>query len=154
MNYSSVDFVKEVARFAGWNGEKNLHTRKFLSDLKDLLTFLDDIPFKKIEERMRAFYNMEEQEDSVTLMTLHSAKGLDFDNVFIPYANTSMYISPNDSLAKTLFMVAMTRTRENLYITYNGYPSDYLDAFKSNCSLIDISSTAAQTSRTNNTWGF
>lgn len=62
MNYSSVDFVKEVARFAGWNGEKNLHTRKFLSDLKDLLTFLDDIPFKKIEERMRAFYNMEEQE--------------------------------------------------------------------------------------------
>lgn len=62
MNYSSVDFVKEVARFAGWNGEKNLHTRKFLSDLKDLLTFLDDIPFKKIEERMRAFYNMGEQE--------------------------------------------------------------------------------------------
>ena len=46
-------------------------------------------------------------------MTFHSAKGLDFDNVFIPYANTSMYISPNDSLAKTLFMVAMTRRREN-----------------------------------------
>lgn len=23
INYSSVDFVKEVARFAGWNGQKD-----------------------------------------------------------------------------------------------------------------------------------
>lgn len=99
--------------------------------------------------------SFDEKDHRIVIMTFHSAKGLDFENVFIPYANASMYISPNDHLAKTLFMVAMTRTRKNLYITFNGYPSDYLDAFKSNCSQIDISSTF-QSSQTvnNNTWGF
>lgn len=92
----------------------------------------------------------------ITLMTFSSAKGLDFDNVFIPYANNSMFISPNETLARTLFMVAMTRARENLYITYYGYPSDYLDKFKSNCSHIDISSTQSTTptNRDANAWGF
>ena len=99
--------------------------------------------------------SFDEKDHRVIIMTFHSAKGLDFENVFIPYANASMYICPNDSLAKTLFMVAMTRTRKNLYITYSGYPSDYLDAFKSSCSLIDITSTI-QTPQPggNNTWGF
>lgn len=99
--------------------------------------------------------SFDENDHRIIIMTFHSAKGLDFENVFIPYANASMYICPNNSIAKTLFMVAMTRTRKNLYITYNGYPSDYLDAFKSNCSQIDISSTI-QTPQSggNNTWGF
>ena len=33
---SSVDKVKEAALLLGWDGEKNLKGRKFLSDLKDL----------------------------------------------------------------------------------------------------------------------
>lgn len=99
--------------------------------------------------------SFDENDHRIVIMTFHSAKGLDFENVFIPYANASMYISPNDSLAKTLFMVAMTRSRRNLYISYSGYPSDYLEAFKSNCSQIDISSTIqSQQSGGNNTWGF
>ena len=99
--------------------------------------------------------SFDENDRRIVIMTFHSAKGLDFENVFIPYANTSMYICPNDHLAKTLFMVAMTRTRKNLYITFNGYPSDYLDAFKSNCSQIDISSTIqTPQSGSNSTWGF
>ena len=32
---SSVDYVKEIARLIGWNGEKDVKGRKFLSDLKD-----------------------------------------------------------------------------------------------------------------------
>ena len=97
----------------------------------------------------------DESNPLITIMTFHSAKGLDFDNVFIPFANASMHISPNDSLAKTLFMVAMTRARKTLYMTYHGYPSDYLDAFKANCSKIDISSTITPPiSGGNNPWGF
>jgi hypothetical protein len=48
---STVDFVKELAFECGWDGTKTLKNRKFLSDLKDLLTEWDDVPFKKIEER-------------------------------------------------------------------------------------------------------
>lgn len=98
-----------------------------------------------------------ENDRRIILMTYHSAKGLDFDNVFIPFANNNLYISPDESMAKTLFMVAMTRARKNLYISYYGYPSDYLDAFRSNCSHIDISTSATcqpTTNNNNNPWGF
>ena len=99
-----------------------------------------------------------ENDHRVILMTYYGAKGLDFDNVFIPFANDNLYISPDESRAKTLFMVAMTRARKNLYISYYGYPSDYLDAFQSNCSHIDISTSTTGQSTTNNNndnpWGF
>ena len=52
---STVDFVKDIAKQAGWNGEKNLKNRKFLSDLKDLLTEWGDVPYKKIEEAYNDF---------------------------------------------------------------------------------------------------
>ncbi len=99
--------------------------------------------------------SFDESDHKVIIMTFHSAKGLDFDYVFIPFANSSMFISADESLAKTLFMVAMTRSRQNLYITYYGYPSDYLDSFKSNCAKIDISSQSSTTRSTaGNPWGF
>lgn len=48
-NFSTVDFVKEVAAICGWDGTKSAENRKFLSDLKDLLTEWNDVPYKKIE---------------------------------------------------------------------------------------------------------
>ena len=48
---STVDFVKEVATMCGWDGTKTLENRRFLSDLKDLLTRWDDVPFKTIVHR-------------------------------------------------------------------------------------------------------
>lgn len=53
--YSSVDFVKEIAKKCGWDGEKTPKNRKFLSDLKDLLTEWDDVPFKKVEQFINDF---------------------------------------------------------------------------------------------------
>lgn len=51
-NFSSVDFVKDVAKYAGWNGEKDGKSRLFLSKLKELLSKYDDIPYKKIKEEI------------------------------------------------------------------------------------------------------
>ena len=45
---STVDWIKKVAAHCGWNGEKDAKGRKLLSDLKDILTEYDDLPFKKI----------------------------------------------------------------------------------------------------------
>ena len=45
---STVDFVKHIAEECGWNGVKTPENRKFLSDLKDLLTQWNDVPFQKI----------------------------------------------------------------------------------------------------------
>ena len=50
-SYSSISFVKEIAYECGWDGKKTLENRKFLSDLKDLLTNWNDVPLKKIIEK-------------------------------------------------------------------------------------------------------
>lgn len=50
LSVSTVDFVKHLAAQSGWDGTKTQRNRKFLSDLKNLLTEWDDIPWKKVEE--------------------------------------------------------------------------------------------------------
>lgn len=45
---STVDFVKNLATQCGWDGTKTLENRKFLSDLKDLLTEWGDVPYHKV----------------------------------------------------------------------------------------------------------
>ena len=45
---STVDKVKEIAAQAGWKGTKELKDRKLLSDLKDLFTQYNDMPFEDV----------------------------------------------------------------------------------------------------------
>ena len=52
---SSVDFVKEVAKFAGWDGVKDDRGRLFLSQLKSIMTIYDDIPFKIMKKKVKEF---------------------------------------------------------------------------------------------------
>lgn len=50
------------------------------------------------------------------LMTYHSAKGLQFETVFLPYVESA----DSDDSRKSLY-VAMTRTYRNLYVLYSSY---------------------------------
>lgn len=45
---STIDIIKEIAKTGGWKGEKDLKTRKFLSDLKQLFTEYNDLPSKDV----------------------------------------------------------------------------------------------------------
>lgn len=54
---STVDFVKEIAKFCGWNGKKNEKSRKFLSALKDAMEEFNDIPNKKVDEFIQSHPN-------------------------------------------------------------------------------------------------
>ena len=46
-NVDSVNLVKSLATMAGWDGNKTEKNRKFLSDLKDLLSNWNDVPYKE-----------------------------------------------------------------------------------------------------------
>jgi len=46
--FSTIDFIKDIAYKCGWDGTKTGKNRKFLSDLKDLLTEWDDVPYQHI----------------------------------------------------------------------------------------------------------
>lgn len=79
-----------------------------------------------------------ESDGRICVMTYHSSKGLDFDNVFLPGLSRSLYINSSEKLSRTLFMVAMTRSRNNLYLTHSGSKSAYLSNFAGDCSKINI----------------
>ena len=53
---STVDFVKKIAIKCGWDGTKDPKNRKFLSDLKDLLTNWGDVPYTKTLQEIKLFY--------------------------------------------------------------------------------------------------
>ncbi len=90
-----------------------------------------------------------ENDGKICVMTYHSSKGLDFDNVFLPGLTRSLYINSNERLSRTLFMVAMTRSRNNLYLTHCGTKSAYLANFAQDCSNINIHNALNGQSSTN-----
>lgn len=55
---STIDYVKNVATAIGWNGIKDDKSRKLLSDLKRDLTEWNDLPFKKVAERLYEYKGM------------------------------------------------------------------------------------------------
>ena len=75
---STVDKVKEIARQLGWNGEKDVAGRKFLSDLKDALTEYNDLPFNDV---MQAFTQFGEELENYDI---DSQKGVIFIDVREP----------------------------------------------------------------------
>ncbi|MDE6767234.1 MAG: UvrD-helicase domain-containing protein, partial [Eubacterium sp.] len=83
----------------------------------DLSAFLEDVALISDIDS----YN--EDEDSVVLMTLHSAKGLEFPVVFIPGmeegifpGNQSMYSDEELEEERRLAYVGITRAKEKLYL--------------------------------------
>ncbi len=54
-SYSTVDFIKKIAKEAGWNENKTPEARKALSDLKKLFKDWLDAPYKKTEKEIENF---------------------------------------------------------------------------------------------------
>lgn len=131
-----MNFVDEVCELNGrphWNRAVNIFGK---TDYKAMNGFLrnNGIRLQYIANGFGSFQN----EDSVYIMTYWSAKGLDFDNVFLPEVSEHLYISPDPEIAQAAFMVAMTRSRNELYICYTGAPNEYLASFAGICSTVNI----------------
>jgi superfamily I DNA/RNA helicase len=135
-----------------WSEKKNNFNRPDFGDLNRHFRN-NGIKIQFIGSGYGSLSDAERNKEAI-LMTYHSAKGLDFDNVFLPYLNNSFYLHPSN--ASTLFMVAMTRSRKNLYLTYFGYTHDLVDRFKGECTEISIADVFNQrtSTRSNNNFDF
>lgn len=72
-NVDSVNLVKSLATMAGWDGNKTEKNRKFLSDLKDLLSSWDDVPYKEtIKNINTAIKNINDFNNGDGLIFVHS----------------------------------------------------------------------------------
>jgi superfamily I DNA/RNA helicase len=75
----------------------------------------------------------------VYLMTYHSAKGLDFNNVFLPDLTANVKLDAKDRRFSNAdnerrhFFVAITRSKENLYLSYHGSRHHLLDQLPEEC---------------------
>ncbi|MFI5252408.1 MAG: ATP-dependent helicase [Bacteroidota bacterium] len=92
---------------------------------KDLGTFLTDLALEPPNESIAEVTPPGSDEEYLTLSTIHSAKGLEWNTVFIIYAldgrfPTSRAVGSTDELEeeRRLMYVACTRAKERLFITY------------------------------------
>lgn len=81
--YSIIDPVKEVAKSVGWEGGKEEKDRKFLCDLKRLLSEYNDFSFAAVKNKVAAaeeckraaiFIDMREKEDIERFKELYNCK--------------------------------------------------------------------------------
>ena len=118
---SSVDKVKEIAQKCGWDGEKTLEARAFLSDLKKILTNFNDLPFKDIERHIREF------QDELDYYSIDSSKGFIFVDVREPKEIQRMKDAFN---ATTLLIqrdaVSFQETSNRSDAEVNNYKYDYI----------------------------
>jgi len=87
------------------------------TETPSLLGYLEDTAL------ISAIDNLDENEAAVTLMTMHCAKGLEFDVVFLPGFEEGIFPSPQSAYEeggleeeRRLCYVALTRARKRLYI--------------------------------------
>jgi superfamily I DNA/RNA helicase len=141
--FSTLDFVIKFANLIlasnnkpQWNMRLNQWGKP---DFKDLNKHFRDngIKLQFIGSSYGSLEDARKNKEAI-LMTYHSAKGLDFDNVFLPFLNNNFFICKDEDKESILFMVAMTRSRKNLYLTYFGYTHWLVDKFKSDCTEISI----------------
>lgn len=59
----------------------------------------------------------------IIVTSSHMAKGLEFDEVIVPYVNGKNY---NSAIDKSMLYVAVTRAMHRLTLTYNGRPSEFI----------------------------
>ena len=98
--YSSVDRVKQIAYECGWNGGKTEKDRKFLSDLKCLLSEYNDLPFDDVTARTMDF--MFDEKSDVMLIDIrepaeieravvaYNAKSILIKNDRVPFISSNM----------------------------------------------------------------
>lgn len=147
-----ANLVLAVNNKSQWDEKKNNYGKPDYGDLNRHFR-ASSVKLQFIGSGYGSLKNAEQNKEAI-LMSYHSAKGLDFDNVFLPFLNTHFYLHPSN--AETLFMVAMTRSRKNLYLTYYGYTHDLVDKFKGECTEISISDILNQrtTNRSTNNFDF
>ena len=132
------DIIKETLKKSGYTKalelEKTVEAESRIQNLDEFLTVAQEFEQESADNTLQEFLegitltsdldNMEDAEDSVTLMTLHSAKGLEFPVVFLVGMEEGIFpgyksIGEPKELEeeRRLFYVGITRAKQFLYLT-------------------------------------
>ena len=137
-NLGLTELVKTILNKTGYTkaleNENTIEAENRLQNLEEFLTVTTEFEEEEAENSLTNFLegitlssdidDMEESDDKVTLMTLHSAKGLEFPVVFLVGMEEGIFpgyksIGEQKELEeeRRLCYVGITRAKKNLYLT-------------------------------------
>ena len=95
------------------------------SDFENLSTFLENVALMEGMIAPDKSYEEKNETDCITLMTIHAAKGLEFDYIFVigmeeglfPHSRSMLDASQLEE-ERRLAYVAVTRAKQKIYLTY------------------------------------
>ena len=137
-NYSCTELIKMALDIGLLDSLKNDPDQTKLDNVSELIQTIynlekeadENIPLDELLEYF-ALYEPSDNDtnkDAVRIMTIHSAKGLEFEKVFIPGLNESILPSSKANTPESLeeerrlFYVGITRAEKDLYISSTEYP--------------------------------
>lgn len=128
-NYVLTDAGKPI-----WNVEYDKNKNY---DYSSLNRHFDEngIPMQYVANGYGDFIN---NDGKITLMSYHSSKGLDFDRVYLPFCNHAEGYSSYTDWDSTLFMVAFTRSRGDMVISFSGMLNHFVVPFKDDCTYKNL----------------
>ncbi|WP_342328739.1 UvrD-helicase domain-containing protein [Pedobacter sp. FW305-3-2-15-E-R2A2] len=139
------------------NGIKEFGEREDIED-RSLAVFMQDIALLTNDDK-----GDDKNKDTVSLMTIHSSKGLEFKNVFVVGLEENLFPSQMSLNSRTdleeerrLFYVAVTRAEKKLTLTYatsryrwgtltNCEPSRFIDEINARYLEIEVAKPAKST---------
>ena len=127
------DYIREYADYRGIRADDMINILDELqeeaknhSELDEWFDYIQQYgeELKEQAGKSQAMLNGQEPEDAVVIMTMHGAKGLEYECVFIPDVNEG--VTPHNKAVldadmeeeRRMFYVAMTRAKHYLHIYY------------------------------------
>ena len=133
------EIIKQTLKKTGYTDalklENTIEAQSRIENLEELLTVAMEFEKESADKSLQEFLNgislssdtdnIEESDDMVTLMTLHSAKGLEYPAIFLVGleegifpGNLSMGSEEDIQEERRLFYVGITRAKRYLYVTF------------------------------------
>lgn len=179
LKYTITDLINEVLDKSGYlkvlESSYSVEDRARIDNINEFISAAseyeennpDDTIYDYLENLslISELEKTEDRDNSVTLMTMHAAKGLEFPIVFVVGMDEGLFPGKrsidegNVEEERRLFYVAITRAREKLYLTSSevrrayGKPvyyktSRFIDEIKSNVKELQNSTFSSFNSRT------
>lgn len=82
------------------------------------------------------FGMLSEIDNRINIMTYHASMGFEYDYIFMPFVNSDLFISINETIQKSAFVLASTRSRIGLNYTYSGPKLHYLNFIENDCKKL------------------
>lgn len=141
--YLALDYIRKTMGYDSYLCGKKEGTETWM-EIADRIqeTLRGAVSFDSYAERLENKESGTDKAEGVRLITMHSAKGLEYDNVFIPDVNAktiphSKAVSPEQvEEERRLLYVAMTRAKKRLEILCFGAPSCFLKKLKTSPYIV------------------